>query len=139
MPGEDWLVAPITSAEFGLKRPEVISLRDSKSAPHPLATLTQPVRLTGGIGRVNQKMYILATEPARFTRFYDKLKNDPGFERCTLSPVRCAVKSSINLAEKHGGALSVSLFRFHFRLTPRSRGPRAARDRFRGSRACRHG
>jgi pimeloyl-ACP methyl ester carboxylesterase len=84
VPGEDWLVAPITSAEFGLKRPEVIALWESKSAPHPLATLTQPVRLTGGIGRVKQKMYILATEPARFTRFYDKLKNDPGWMVHTL-------------------------------------------------------
>ena len=78
------MVAPITSAEFGLKRPEVISLWDGKSAPHPLAALIQPVRLTGGIGRVKQKMYILATEPARFTRFYDKLKNDTGWTVHTL-------------------------------------------------------
>jgi len=62
VPGEDWLVAPITPAGFGLKRPEVIALWEAKSGPHPLATLTQPVQLTGGIGRVKQKMYILATE-----------------------------------------------------------------------------
>src|SRR5271166_3542621 len=84
VPGEDWLVAPRTPAEFGLKRPEVIALLEAKSGPQPLATLTQPVRLTGGIGRVKQKMYILATEPARFTRFYDKLKNDPGWTVHTL-------------------------------------------------------
>jgi hypothetical protein len=72
VPGEDWLVAPPTSAAFGLKRPEVIALWEGKSAPHPLATLTQPLQLTGGIGRVRQKMYTLGTEPARFTRFYDK-------------------------------------------------------------------
>ena len=82
--GRDWLVAPRTSAEFGLKRPEVIALWEAKSTPHPLATLTQPVQLTGGIGRIKQKMYILATEPARFTRFYDKLKNDPGWTVHTL-------------------------------------------------------
>jgi hypothetical protein len=29
-------------------------------------------------------MYILGTEPARFTRFYDKLKNDPGWTVHTL-------------------------------------------------------
>jgi pimeloyl-ACP methyl ester carboxylesterase len=46
--GEDWLVAPIPSASLGLKRPEVIALWEAKSAPHPLATLTQPVQLTGG-------------------------------------------------------------------------------------------
>ena len=79
VPGEDWLVAPLTPASFGLKRPEVIALWEDKSGPHPLATLTQPVQLTGGIGRIKQKMYILATDPARFTQFYDKLKNDPGW------------------------------------------------------------
>ena len=84
VPGEDWLVAPITSASFGLERPEVIALWEGKSAPQPLATFTQPVPLTGGIGRVKQKMYILATDPARFTQFYDKLKIDPGWTVHTL-------------------------------------------------------
>ena len=84
VPGEDWLVAPPTSAAFGLKRPEVIALWEGKSAPHPLVTLTQPLQLIGGIGRVSQKMYILGTEPARFTRFYDKLKNDSGWTVHTL-------------------------------------------------------
>ena len=65
VPGEDWLVEPIPSAGFGLKRPEVIALWEGKSGPHPLATLTQPLQLTGGIRRVKQKMYILATDPAR--------------------------------------------------------------------------
>ena len=84
VPGEDWLIAPRTPAEFGLKRPEVIALWEGKSGPQPHATFTQPVQLTGGIGRVKQKMYILATEPARFTRFYDKVKNDPGWTVHTL-------------------------------------------------------
>jgi pimeloyl-ACP methyl ester carboxylesterase len=84
VPGEDWLVAPRPSAGFGLKRPEVIAFWETKSTPHPRATLTQPVRLTGGIGRIKRKTYILATEPARFTRFYDKLKNEPGWTVHTL-------------------------------------------------------
>jgi len=84
VPGEDWLVAPIPSASFGLTRPEVIALYEGKSAPQPLATFTQPVQLTGGINRVKQKMYILATDPARFTQFYDKLKNNPGWAVHTL-------------------------------------------------------
>src|SRR5215470_5493538 len=45
VPGEDWLVAPITPAGFGLKRPEVIALWEGKSGLHPLATLTQPIQL----------------------------------------------------------------------------------------------
>ena len=84
VPGEDWLAAPIPSASFGFKRPEVIALWESKSTPHPLATLTQPVQMTGGIGRIKQKMYILATDPPRFTQFYDKLKNDPAWTVHTL-------------------------------------------------------
>jgi pimeloyl-ACP methyl ester carboxylesterase len=84
VPGEDWLVAPIPSASFGFKRPEVIALWEGKSGLHPLATLTQPLQLTGGIGRVKQKMYILGTDPARFTQFYDKVKNDPGWTVHTL-------------------------------------------------------
>jgi pimeloyl-ACP methyl ester carboxylesterase len=84
VPGEDWLVAPPTSTVFGLKHPEVIALLQRKCSPHPLATLTQPLQLTGGIGRVGQRMYVLGTEPARFTRFYDKVKNDPGWTVHTL-------------------------------------------------------
>jgi pimeloyl-ACP methyl ester carboxylesterase len=84
VPGEDWLVAPIPPAGFGLKRPEVIALWEGKSGPHPRATMSQPLQLKGGIGRVKQKMYILATEPARFAQFYEKVKNDPGWTACTL-------------------------------------------------------
>jgi pimeloyl-ACP methyl ester carboxylesterase len=84
VPGEDWLIAPPNSASFGLKHPEVIALWESKSGPHPLATLTQPLQLTGGIGRVKQKMYILATDPARHTQSYDKVKNNPGWTVHTL-------------------------------------------------------
>ena len=85
LPSEDWLVAPPTSAAFGLKRPEVIALWEGKSSPHPLVTLTQPLQLTGGISRVRRKMYILGTEPARFTQFYDKVKNKPGWTVHTLA------------------------------------------------------
>jgi pimeloyl-ACP methyl ester carboxylesterase len=84
MPGDDWLVAPPTSAVFGLKHPEVIALLQRKCTPHPLATLTQSLQLTGGIDRVKRKMYVLGTEPARFTRFYDKVRNDPGWTVHTL-------------------------------------------------------
>jgi hypothetical protein len=38
----------------------------------------------GGIGRIKKKMYILATEPARFTQFYDKLKDNLGWTMHTL-------------------------------------------------------
>jgi hypothetical protein len=84
VPGKDWLVAPRTAAEFGLKHPDVIAFWERKCGPHPLATLTQPIRLTSNVDRITRKMYVLATEPARFTRFYDKLKNVPGWTVHTL-------------------------------------------------------
>ena len=84
VPGQDWVVLPPTSAVFGLKRPEVIALWEGKTVAHPLATLTQPLQLTGGIGRVRQKTYILATDPPRFTQFYDKLKDNPAWTVHTL-------------------------------------------------------
>jgi pimeloyl-ACP methyl ester carboxylesterase len=80
VPGVDWLVAPLPSVAFELKRPEVIALWESKSAPQPLATFTQPLRLSGGIDRIKKKTYILATEPPLFQRFYDKVKDDRGWE-----------------------------------------------------------
>jgi hypothetical protein len=33
VPGEDWLVAPIPSASFGFKRPEVIALWEGRAGP----------------------------------------------------------------------------------------------------------
>jgi pimeloyl-ACP methyl ester carboxylesterase len=95
--GADWLVPPIPSAAFGFKRPEVIALWEGKSGPHPLATLTQPVQLTGGIGRVRQKMYILGTEPARFTRFYDKAKSDPGW---TVRALPCTTFMQLEMPDE---------------------------------------
>jgi hypothetical protein len=62
----------------------VIAFWERKCGPHPLATLTQPIRLTSNVGRITRKMYVLATEPARFTRFYDKLKHVPGWTVHTL-------------------------------------------------------
>jgi len=97
VPGADWLAAPPPSATFGLKRPEVIALWEAKSAPHPLVTLTQPLQLTGGIGRVRQKMYILGTESARFTRFYDKVKNNPGW---TVHTLPCTTFMQLEMPEE---------------------------------------
>ena len=42
VPGEDWLVAPRTPAEFGLKRPEGIALWEAKSGPQRLPPSPNP-------------------------------------------------------------------------------------------------
>ena len=48
------------------------------------ARLPYPAGAAGAIGGVKQKTYILATEPARFTQLYNKVKNDPGWMVHTL-------------------------------------------------------
>src|SRR5271165_5845441 len=83
VPGEDWLVSPIPSASVGLKRPAVIALWEAKSAPHPLATLTQPLQLTGAIGRVRQKMYILGTRALH--PVLRQAEERPGLDRAHLA------------------------------------------------------
>jgi pimeloyl-ACP methyl ester carboxylesterase len=85
VPGVDWLVGPIPAAGFEIKRPEVIALWEAKAAPQPLATFTQPVKLSGGIGHVRRKIYVFATEPPLFQHFHDKVKDDPAWETHRLA------------------------------------------------------
>ncbi len=55
--------------------------------PHPLLTLTEPVKLSGAEKQIKHRTYILASNPpAPFQRFYDKLKalNDPSWKLATI-------------------------------------------------------
>jgi pimeloyl-ACP methyl ester carboxylesterase len=82
----DWLVQPLPSAAFGLKRPEVIRLWETKATPQPAATFTQPLTLTSGSDRISKKTFIYANDPqpTTFTQFYDKLKDRPDWAVHTL-------------------------------------------------------
>lgn len=54
--------APVPSASrFGVNDDDIAWV-EAKMTPHPLATLTQPIRLTGAREAVAKKMYICATE-----------------------------------------------------------------------------
>jgi pimeloyl-ACP methyl ester carboxylesterase len=70
------MVAPI----FGEERSRRVN-------NHPLLTLIQPVRFTGNEKKVRNHTYIYATRdaPTGFTRFYDRVRNDPAWKAETIA------------------------------------------------------
>ena len=84
-PGDGIGVPPPPPSAFGIA-PEKWALRAALLTPQPKATLTQPIKLTGGIDRVRKRIYIYANDPqpTTFTQFYEKLKNAPGWQVYTL-------------------------------------------------------
>lgn len=59
---------------------------DKKVTLHPLATVTEAIRLQGNHLKVKTKMYVLATgwEPSPFKKFYDQLSLDPTWTMHTI-------------------------------------------------------
>jgi pimeloyl-ACP methyl ester carboxylesterase len=51
------------------------------STPHPLATMTEGIRLHGNHRKVKQRVFALASAwtPSPFRRFYEKLQEDPAW------------------------------------------------------------
>jgi pimeloyl-ACP methyl ester carboxylesterase len=98
-PGEDWLVAPLPSEAFGPTTPARLKFHETKTMPQPAATFTQPVKLTGGIDRIEKKTYIYCNDPqpTTFTQFYDKLKNRPGW---TVHTLPCTHVAQIDMPEE---------------------------------------
>ena len=54
---------------------------DRMSTPHPLATMTEGIRLHGNHRKVKQRIFALASAwaPSPFRRFYEKLQEDPAW------------------------------------------------------------
>jgi pimeloyl-ACP methyl ester carboxylesterase len=70
-------VPPISAADFNVNEADR-SWVDSLCTPQPLATLTQRLRLTGGLDRIGNRTYVLATAGgAPFRRFRDSIAADP--------------------------------------------------------------
>jgi len=84
-PASEYTLAPIPAAFFGAG-PEVAAYVDARTTPHPTACFIQPLKLTGGIGRINKKIYIYANVPAptMFTPFFEKLETRPDWVVHTL-------------------------------------------------------
>jgi pimeloyl-ACP methyl ester carboxylesterase len=56
------------------------------STPHPLATMTEGIRLHGNHRKVKQRVFALASAwaPSPFRRFYEKLQDDPAWTIRTI-------------------------------------------------------
>ncbi len=54
--------------------------------PHPAACFTQKIKLSGGIERVKNRVYIYLNEPqpTTFTQFYEKFRDAPGWRTYTM-------------------------------------------------------
>ena len=83
--GEGWKTPPIPAEVFN------VNARDRdwvnrQSTVHPLACFQQPLRLTGGIGRIDSIAYVLANgwTPSPFPQFYEKAKAR-GWKTLTLA------------------------------------------------------
>ncbi|MCK2222034.1 alpha/beta hydrolase (plasmid) [Actinomadura sp. ATCC 31491] len=60
---------------------------DPRATPHPLASLLQPLRLTGGLERVRRRTYVYAAGwdgESPFTATYERLRDDPGWRAVAL-------------------------------------------------------
>jgi pimeloyl-ACP methyl ester carboxylesterase len=74
--GEGWKVPPIPAAVFNVNAADCEWV-DRQCTLHPLATMQQRLRLTGGIPRIQNITFILATgytEGSPFPPFYEKAK-----------------------------------------------------------------
>jgi pimeloyl-ACP methyl ester carboxylesterase len=85
-PDEEWLTAPLPAEAFGTVSQQVYDFMARKAMSQPTACFTQPVKLSGGIGRIGRKTYIYCNdpEPTAFTPFYAKLKSRPDWTVRTL-------------------------------------------------------
>lgn len=60
---------------------------DPRATPHPLASLLQPLRLTGDLTHVRRNVYVYAARwegPSPFTATYQRLCTDPSWTTHTL-------------------------------------------------------
>jgi pimeloyl-ACP methyl ester carboxylesterase len=70
-------VTPISAAAFQVNEADREWV-DSLCTPHPLHTLTQRLRLTGGLDRITRRTYVLAASgPPFFRAFRDSVAGDP--------------------------------------------------------------
>ena len=74
--GEGWKVPPIPAAVFNVNAADREWV-DRQCTPHPLAAMEEHLRLTGGLQKIKNISFILATGwdgPSPFPPFYEKAK-----------------------------------------------------------------
>jgi len=77
--GDRW--PPVPASRFAIGDPETERWVERMMTPHPVGTITQPLKLTGAVERIPYKAYVLAAKyrPSPFYRLYDRVKGAPGW------------------------------------------------------------
>ena len=77
--GEGWWVPPRSAESFQVAAAEDRDWVDRRCVPHPFATMTQPIQLTGAGKSVPTKVYIRAAnyDTSPFGPFAERTRNDP--------------------------------------------------------------
>jgi pimeloyl-ACP methyl ester carboxylesterase len=91
--GQGWLMPPMSAAAMGVTDPKDQAWVDRRCVPHPLATMTQPARITGAWMGIPRKTYILcegqfvrpeSNAPSPFPAIAARLREAPGWRVTTL-------------------------------------------------------
>ena len=77
--GDGWRIPPPPAADWGVTDPELRAWLDRLSVAHPLAAMTQPIRLTGSA--VAERHFVVAGryDPSPFQRYARALDGAPGW------------------------------------------------------------
>ncbi len=77
--GDGWRIPPPPAVDWGVTDPDLQVWLDRLSVAHPLATMTQPIRLSGA--KVAERHYVLAAryDPSPFQRFAAAFDGAPGW------------------------------------------------------------
>ncbi len=77
--GEGWRIPPPPASDWGVTDPDLRAWLDRLSVDHPLAAMTQPIRLAGAT--VARRHYVVATryDPSPFQRFAAAFDGAPGW------------------------------------------------------------
>jgi pimeloyl-ACP methyl ester carboxylesterase len=92
------LVAP--PGRHSPEGPDFAKMKQKKLDLHPLLTLTEPVRLDGSEKAIARRVYILATQPPIFQRFYDQVKDDPAWTTKTIEAGHVMMQENPELLAK---------------------------------------
>ncbi len=73
--GDGWRIPPVPGDIFNVNLQDRAWM-DAQCTPQPIGTFEQPIRLSGGLEKVRNITYILATrfQPSPFPQFYEKAK-----------------------------------------------------------------
>ena len=77
--GDGWRIPPPPASDWGVTDPNLQEWLDRLSVAHPLATMKQPIRLTGP--NLADRHYIVASQydPSPFQRYAAAFDGDPGW------------------------------------------------------------